>query len=1250
MKRLLRLLRGLVVIVALVAVAAVGGALVFEATGGVERMIQQELDTWVAEEPDLEVSFRSAHVDWSTPALELDGLHVVGGEGELFLESLELFFDLSPGAPSRLHGIEVGRGRVVVERAFAESIQRTVTRVRERLAPPPTEPLPEDLELPAPAMPTIGLDGLEVALRLPDGELIELGAGEARLELVDEDLSLRGSINVPQDQDAPRPLHFAITMDPGGTANLSASTRNLEVASRGNQLRRLLPPALRGLDFAMRASADVESTFAAGRPAATTAHLRLERGYLRAGPDAPALEDLVLVGDLEWREPAPGLDLWRGTTGRAEFTAGILGETLTGRASMGPAGVLQVDLSNRGLDLGEELLAAAGLPPEHPARTTCYALGLAGRADLDVGLRLDLERDLTRPGVLLEALDLAADVRSDGKGSFRYNGFALRGQRQGFPLRADRVQAQVVVGLAGKNRRNTLVGIVDAEASHGTGLVRARGLIADPLVPRKEPDLDLLLEVEDRALDADLREGLAGMQGTAWIWDAFSPGGGSIDATIRLRDRAATGGMNAQLDLVATAAPMRWSQLPVDLFVDELELKLRWSRETELSERGIPLRSAGAFWRARGSSASVADLEVVGMSRDRTPLGAQADPPTASLYAVRASGSGLALRGSDFDGLAEVVEGLEEITTDLGAKGRVDFTYFDASVADDGRRELTLEARPAVVQLLPTEFPVVVRDVTGRLNLSGHPGAPAVLHSVVSATWPAGHRLAAHAVVELPEPGAAAGAPGGEAARSRPGTDRRVSLAAAGLDPSNQALLGALGARGELGSAGLDSGEDTPELDGRLDLSGVLVAGPDGELEPELTLHLRGNGFRSGSLELGGLEGQLALAGGALVGPRITGNLAGTQVVLREARFALEPAAREGDVFFSTAVDAEDLPLDREHLLAFLEPEALDALIDDFGWRGQVDLDAVDLELARSDDGQLRVSLAGHLVPSAMRLVVGAPIEITRAQVELEEFVYESGRARAWGRTQGLFGGLAGREVRDADLLFSYVDQRLTIEDLDAAFAGGRLTSPGGGKGLALALDLASPHHLVLGVELQRVQAGELLAGAFGGGKNQGTIDASVRLEARPGDLLAATGAGWVRIDGAQLFSIPVFRELFTQLGFDATAVFDSMRTTFSLADGVVALREMQAHSPLLKLVGAGAWNLDGGIVADLEVRYSVVDKLGPLRFFVYWFQDSILRVAIRGDVYRPVVLLRNSILDFLGMEEQPGVRLPLPPRSQPRW
>ena len=64
----------------------------------------------------------------------------------------------------------------------------------------------------------------------------------------------------------------------------------------------------------------------------------------------------------------------------------------------------------------------------------------------------------------------------------------------------------------------------------------------------------------------------------------------------------------------------------------------------------------------------------------------------------------------------------------------------------------------------------------------------------------------------------------------------------------------------------------------------------------------------------------------------------------------------------------------------------------------------------------------------------------------------------------------------------------------------------------------------------------------------------------------------------------------------------------------------------------------------DLDVRYSLVDKLGPLNRVIYWLSNSLWRVAARGDMARPQVTLRNSFIElFRGFDDRPPRSLPLP-------
>jgi len=153
-------------------------------------------------------------------------------------------------------------------------------------------------------------------------------------------------------------------------------------------------------------------------------------------------------------------------------------------------------------------------------------------------------------------------------------------------------------------------------------------------------------------------------------------------------------------------------------------------------------------------------------------------------------------------------------------------------------------------------------------------------------------------------------------------------------------------------------------------------------------------------------------------------------------------------------------------------------------------------------------------------------------------------------------------------------------------------------------------------------------------------------LQGKLQDLLSIRGSGRGDIRDTVLWSVPVLRDLFSQLGFDATAVFDSMHTDFRVGDGRIYMEGIEVHSPLLRLRGRGILGLDGALAHDLEVKYSLVDKIGLLGSLVYALQNTLLSVSIRGDMSRPKVFLGGALTSpFSGIDEE-WRALPLPALS----
>ena len=80
--------------------------------------------------------------------------------------------------------------------------------------------------------------------------------------------------------------------------------------------------------------------------------------------------------------------------------------------------------------------------------------------------------------------------------------------------------------------------------------------------------------------------------------------------------------------------------------------------------------------------------------------------------------------------------------------------------------------------------------------------------------------------------------------------------------------------------------------------------------------------------------------------------------------------------------------------------------------------------------------------------------------------------------------------------------------------------------------------------------------------------------------------------------------------------------------------------------MGEGSITFEGRLHHDLEVRYGLVDNLGPFTRLLYKIQNSLLRVSIRGDMSRPEVVLRGFFSQFFRRPSGQARRLPLPPFS----
>jgi hypothetical protein len=348
-------------------------------------------------------------------------------------------------------------------------------------------------------------------------------------------------------------------------------------------------------------------------------------------------------------------------------------------------------------------------------------------------------------------------------------------------------------------------------------------------------------------------------------------------------------------------------------------------------------------------------------------------------------------------------------------------------------------------------------------------------------------------------------------------------------------------------------------------------------------------------------------------------------------------------------VRAEGIPIRGPLLGQVLEEESATRLTEEFGLRGTLDIDDGRIRIEARPGEEPTVRLAGAATLSDVFLAIGAPVSIRSARLELDRLDIQGDEVRGWGRVRDLYGEVVGRALEQADLLVSYHGTQLTVETLEAEFCRGRLSgiggrTPGVAPGPAFAVELRPPYRFQVGLALEDVEIRPLLSGVFAGDlADRGYLDARFSLRGELERLLEIEGSGFGRIEESVLWSVPVVRDLFGQLGLDETAVFDEMQSAFRVEDGAIHMEDLMVHSPLLRLTGGGLLRFDGTLHHDLEVRYSLVDRFGPFSHLVYWLQNTLLAISIRGDMSRPRVITKGVFSSPFGGGDGDWRGLPYP-------
>ncbi len=824
-----------------------------------------------------------------------------------------------------------------------------------------------------------------------------------------------------------------------------------------------------------------------------------------------------------------------------------------------------------------------------------------------------------------------------GTTGITYNGFRdAMGVRHGFPLAAQGARGRFTVAVNPERDVTFQMGLTDLSVNTELGTVSAEGTLARRPPQRRAVkagiDIDLMLQTERLRIGPQLPAAIRGLNANYDLEDSAQLGDGVAAARVQIRDnRSEPGGrISVDVDFEKLSGAADLAPLP---FRDASgEVMLRWTaRSVRLDEK----RTRRGFGVALHSTAELESAPGVPLDFSAAIRFTDPDEPrppgTRPTFAM-----GIEWRDFDLEPnwLRQLQEAMPDLAEPAKIRGLIDLEglgNFRYSQIRPAQGEPLTERVGVEVQSGTATWPdpaVTLTELGGRLlvkqvrDAAGDPEQPVQplrIRADLRAAGPDGSRIQA----EL-----------------QPGDQPTIVAWVSGLDLSGELIA----------AAGTSVDTVRGRVDARIDQALGDKLAPTGV--PSVEARLRNNALhieRPGRdpFVLRVLKGRVEATQNGVSAALIEARHVRTPLVVRHFEFARDPAT--GAANFEGQLWLEDLPLDRAHLEDLFDPEELASWLERLRWRGTLDVRGARFETRMRQGRPTEFELSGELVPHDVFLVLGLPLQLSSARVEIVRLIASgSTGVRAFAEVSELYGTVSGRALTGLQSIVTYTAGKLSLSDLSGDFAGGQVRGLGRSNSgsSALALETAAPHRFEVALHFERVLVSELLEGLFpsGGGADLGDLELDLFLEGRRGDLLGLTGRGRLEILGARLYSLPVVRELFALLGFDSTATFDGMSTSFQLADGVIDLVDAQASSPLVQLGGGGTMDFNGALNQEYTLTYSLVDRLGPFSRLLYWFQDRLVRVSISGDMGRPQVSLSNILFNLFRRNE--SMRLPLPPRQ----
>ena len=1196
-----------------------------------------------------DISIEHVTLRWFEPALEIEGL-ALGPRGDsVLLEHVRLSFEIAAGHGTRLARADVDGGQVRISPALINGLQGFTAEVAKR----------REMARATAVMPAVHVQNLQVDYdtsrfgRLPVGRVEVLLRGDANgLPVLSGRLipSL-APVNTPEDALASRSGEIYLSgheSKPGefevraAATGVPLSTDHLPQGTVLDGARAFQPRGVLGLEAQGRFRLDGSIA-----PRAT-ARLVLSDGVFVAAAGAQTFDAVRLDLDASYapvdRGDLAGISAWEARAHASGRYQGQPFEITTLLGSVAGAGQLTKSwLHLPRLALSHALIELFGAHPENEVRWSAFD----PRGTAEVWACAVCPRDWAPSEKLADKLAFGLELGFDGQAGMTYHGWPNPRTRQtdlGFPLPIDHIAGGVLFARNPRRLRPAMLGLVDLAAKDGSGTIHCNGLLTSHAVdvPPYQPgygfmELDIHLATDRLANDDRLRMALRGLSGAvhpAETWERFNPSGGIVAVDLRLLGTVDRNYVATHLRLGLEDVDLAWAELPIP--VGKARGHLEFISDGH-SEGAIGFSAEGTLRTAQRMKIA-ARYQTDADMREARDAGHRIDATQLVALDVER----MSLTGDDKKILVAQYPVIGSAMDAMAPKGFADVAF--RRVRDRGGASLatTAEVTPREpVQLKPRKFEMITNDVRGRVLVTAEE-SPAMPQDGDAAMAPSATRVETRLMPLVGNWGSDAQV---AFTASFPGDALRIF--GAGIDPSSKSLLGSLSKlienpHDKSGSVDLTA----LHVEGMLDLRAEIPLADDTEIAPTSTysVFLRDNSLsNTGNFRLDGLRGVLELRDKTLHGDRLSARLADTPVDLRDVRFS---TSNEG-FRLETRLAAHNLPLDREHLRSFVDRATLEALLGELRWRGRLDIEDGRIVISGPRQGDSRLEFSGKITPNDMFVQLGLPFAVRSASATIEELILEGGRVRGFGRIDDLYGEIAGRELGPASLLLTYVEPRLSIENLSGQFEGGEILPLGVGAargGTVFSIDLADPFPFQLAIDLRSVDVGGLLRGLFPTNiATRGRLNCQMRLVGNIEDLLGIQGSGSIQLRETRLWSVPVFRALFSQLGFDSTAVFDRMATNIRVHNGVIEMSDIAVHSPLLQLIGKGTLDFDGALSHDLEVRYDLVDSLGPITRLLYSVQNKLLSVAIRGDMSRPEVILKNPLTRFYRSLDNRYRALPLP-------